>query len=45
MENKLMAGRIDSVSRVIPFSPRALCQSFLDPDSLVEWMPPEGMSA
>lgn len=36
MENKPMTGRIDSVIRVIPFSPNVLYQSFLNPVSLVE---------
>src|SRR5699024_1022223 len=45
MGNKPILGRIDSVVRIIPFSPSALYQSFLNPNSLVEWMPPEGMSA
>lgn len=39
-----MTGRIDSVSRLIAASPLALYQAFMDPDSLVTWMPPEGMS-
>lgn len=39
-----MKGRIDSVSRVITAPPPALYQAFMDADSLVTWMPPEGMS-
>lgn len=36
MENKPMTGRIDSVVHVIPFSPNALYQSYLNPVSLIE---------
>lgn len=39
-----MKGRIDSVSRIIAASPAILYQSFMDADSLVRWMPPEGMT-
>lgn len=38
-----MKGRIDTVSRIIAASPHALYQAFMNPDSLVQWMPPEGM--
>lgn len=39
-----MKGRIDSVSRLFAASLLTLYQAFMDPDSLVTWMPPEGMS-
>ncbi|TDQ41013.1 SRPBCC domain-containing protein [Aureibacillus halotolerans] len=38
-------GRIDSASRVILASPQTVYQAFLNPESLVSWLPPEGMSA
>ncbi len=37
--------RTDSASRVINASPHAIYRSFLDPSSLVSWLPPEGMRA
>lgn len=43
MEDKSKAGRIDTVSKVIAASPHTLYQAFMDPDSLVKWLPPEGM--
>ncbi|WP_028274495.1 SRPBCC domain-containing protein [Atopococcus tabaci] len=43
MEEEVKAGRIDTVSRVIDVSPHTLYQAFMDPDSLVQWLPPEGM--
>lgn len=36
--------RIDAASRVIAASPEALYQAFVDPESLVQWLPPSGMS-
>jgi uncharacterized protein YndB with AHSA1/START domain len=36
--------RIDSASRVIKASPRTIYQAFLDPEALVSWLPPAGMS-
>jgi uncharacterized protein YndB with AHSA1/START domain len=38
------AKRVDSASRVIKASPRALYQAFLDPSSLLCWLPPKGMT-
>ncbi|GAA0370319.1 hypothetical protein GCM10008932_22300 [Alkalibacterium iburiense] len=40
-----MHGRIDTASRVIQASPRALYQAFINPESLASWLPPKGMSA
>lgn len=37
--------RIDSASRVILASPKAIYQAFLDPEALSSWLPPKGMSA
>lgn len=39
-----MNGRIDTVSRIINAAPSRLYQSFMDPDILVKWMPPPGMT-
>lgn len=43
MENIPKSGRIDTVSRVIGTSPHKLYQAFMDPNSLVKWLPPEGV--
>ncbi|MBM6615023.1 SRPBCC domain-containing protein [Desemzia sp. RIT804] len=43
MENYPKNGRIDTVSKVIDASPQTLYQAFMDPNSLVKWLPPEGM--
>lgn len=43
MENHLKSGRIDTVSKVIDASPQTLYQAFMDPNSLVKWLPPESM--
>lgn len=45
MEKQSQYGRIDTATRVIGDSPNRLYQAFMDPESLVIWMPPEGMSA
>lgn len=39
------SNRIDSASRVIMASPKAIYQAFMDPDILISWLPPKGMSA
>ncbi|WP_010530518.1 SRPBCC domain-containing protein [Lentibacillus jeotgali] len=36
--------RTDSASRVIMTSPQTIYQSFLNPEALVSWLPPKGMS-
>lgn len=36
--------RIDSASRVIMASPQTIYQAFLNPEALVSWLPPKGMS-
>ncbi|MER2175878.1 MAG: SRPBCC domain-containing protein [Carnobacterium sp.] len=43
MENNPKSGRIDTVSKVIDASPHTLYQAFMDPNSLVKWLPPDGM--
>lgn len=43
MENNPKSGRIDTVSKVIDASPQTLYQAFMDPNSLVKWLPPKGM--
>ena len=44
MRNYSNTGRIDTVSRIIDASSQTLYQAFMDPDSLIKWLPPEGMS-
>jgi uncharacterized protein YndB with AHSA1/START domain len=44
MTNASNKKRIDSASRVIKASPRTIYQAFLDPEALVSWLPPAGMS-
>lgn len=44
MTNISTNGRIDSASRVILTSPQTIYQAFLNPESLVLWLPPKGMS-
>jgi|SRR5690625_2612515 len=44
MINHSNNGRIDSASRVILASPQTIYQAFLNPESLVLWLPPKGMS-
>ncbi|WP_173915294.1 SRPBCC family protein [Halobacillus sp. Marseille-Q1614] len=36
--------RTDSVSRVIKASSQAIYQAFINPEALVSWLPPKGMS-
>lgn len=36
--------RTDSASRVIAASPQTIYRAFLDPDALVRWLPPKGMT-
>lgn len=43
MDNQAYRGRIDTVSKVIAALPRTLYQAFMDPSSLVQWLPPQGM--
>lgn len=43
MNDKTVTGRIDTVSKVIAASPHTLYQAFMDPESLVKWLPPDGM--
>jgi len=44
MTNSSSNGRIDSASRVILASPQTVYQAFLNPELLVLWLPPKGMS-
>ena len=44
MKNHPNSGRIDTVSKIIDAPPQTLYQAFMDPDSLIKWLPPEGMS-
>ena len=44
MTNSSSNGRIDSASRVILASPETVYQAFLNPESLVLWLPPKEMS-
>lgn len=44
MDNKSMNRRTDSASRVIKASPKTLYQAFVNPEALVTWLPPKGMS-
>jgi uncharacterized protein YndB with AHSA1/START domain len=38
------SGRSDTASRLISASPATLYQAFVDPKSLMKWLPPSGMS-
>ncbi|TDF89176.1 SRPBCC family protein [Paenibacillus piri] len=44
MKNESGKRRIDSASKLIKASPRAIYEAFLDPEALVSWLPPEGMN-
>lgn len=44
MTNESGKKRIDSVSRVIKASPRTIYQAYMDPEALISWLPPEGMT-
>jgi uncharacterized protein YndB with AHSA1/START domain len=37
--------RVDAASRVIRATPRQLYQAFIDPNALISWLPPHGMTA
>lgn len=39
------AKRTDSASKVIKASPQAIYRAFVDPQALVSWLPPHGMTA
>lgn len=39
-----MTGRTDSASRLIPATPDALFAALVDPDALMAWLPPSGMT-
>lgn len=40
----MAAGRVDSASRIIKASPQTLYRALMDPEALVAWRPPEGMT-
>ncbi|MDQ0268814.1 SRPBCC domain-containing protein [Cytobacillus purgationiresistens] len=44
MANTSNNKRTDSASRVIMASPQTIYQSFINPEALVSWLPPKGMS-
>lgn len=44
MKNESGKKRVDSASRVIRASPRTLYQAYMDPEALISWLPPEGMT-
>jgi uncharacterized protein YndB with AHSA1/START domain len=37
--------RVDSASRLIKASPRSIYQAYMDPQALISWLPPAGMTA
>lgn len=43
MTNASNKKRTDSASRVIKASPQTIYEAFVDPESLVSWLPPKGM--
>ncbi|MGP6139253.1 SRPBCC domain-containing protein [Jeotgalibaca sp. A127] len=43
MENKTH-GRVDTVSKVIAAAPHILYEAYMNPNALVQWLPPEGMT-
>ena len=40
-----MTKRVDQASRVIKASPHAIYRALLDPEAIVQWRPPDGMTA
>jgi len=36
--------RTDTATRLVPASPDALYRAFVDPEALIAWLPPKGMS-
>ncbi|MGH7458653.1 MAG: SRPBCC family protein [Longimicrobiaceae bacterium] len=44
MKDELGRRRTDSASRVIAASPQTIYRAFVDPEALVSWLPPEGMT-
>ncbi|MDN7242823.1 SRPBCC domain-containing protein [Planococcus sp. N028] len=41
----MISNRIDSASQVIMATPKAIYEAFMNPETLVLWLPPKGMSA
>ncbi|WP_054860810.1 SRPBCC domain-containing protein [Gracilibacillus sp. JCM 18860] len=44
MANDSSIRRTDSASRVIKASPQTIFQAFVNPEALISWLPPKGMS-
>jgi uncharacterized protein YndB with AHSA1/START domain len=44
MADSTQARRTDTASRIIAAPPQRIYRAFLDPDALVKWLPPEGMT-
>ncbi|RBP89932.1 uncharacterized protein YndB with AHSA1/START domain [Cytobacillus firmus] len=44
MKNAACDNRRDTASRIIMAEPKTIYQAFLNPKSLVSWLPPKGMS-
>ncbi|WP_188455694.1 SRPBCC domain-containing protein [Virgibacillus oceani] len=44
MENGTGNRRTDSASRVIMATPQTIYQAFVNPEALIAWLPPKGMS-
>lgn len=44
MANESNKKRTDSASKVIMASPQTIYQAFLNPEALISWLPPKGMS-
>lgn len=44
MRPTMPQGRADRADRFIPASPETLYRAFVDPDALMAWLPPQGMS-
>lgn len=44
MENESIQRRTDSASRLIMASPEIIYQAFVNPEALISWLPPKGMS-
>ena len=40
----MTAARVDRVSRLVPAPPERIYDALVDPEALVRWLPPEGMT-
>ncbi|WP_312651912.1 SRPBCC domain-containing protein [Proteiniclasticum sp.] len=45
MTGEFRTGRTDTASKVIKATPEVLYEAYTDPMKLIEWLPPQGMSA